>query len=133
MIFQAMLDASSLLPEAGKQLSRSMVPIEFVVAFLPFLAGIVTGIAIGFAGPSFPLVVGLIAVDPSISQASALVLAFTMGYVDMMLSPVHLCYILTRRYFTAELLPTYAYLFPCVLTVAGWGILVHFFLRIMEW
>ncbi len=133
MIFQAMLDSSSLLPEAGKQLSHSMIPIEFVIAFLPFLAGIVTGIAIGFAGPSFPLVVGLISVDPSISQASALVLAFTMGYIGMMLSPVHLCYILTRRYFTAGILSSYTYLLPCVMTVAGWGILVHIFLRFMGW
>ena len=65
MIFQAMLDASGLLPEAGRQLSESMVPIEFVVGFLPFLAGLVTGIAIGFAGPAFPLVVGLIAARPT--------------------------------------------------------------------
>jgi integral membrane protein (TIGR00529 family) len=133
MVFQAMLDSSALLPEAGLQLSRSMVPIEIVVGFLPFLAGLVTGIAIGFAGPSFPLVVGLISVDPGISQASALVLAFSMGYVGMMLSPVHLCYILTRRYFTAGLFPTYYYLVPCVLSVAAWGILVHIFLRLMEW
>jgi len=133
MIFQAMLDSSSLLPQAGMQLSRSLFPVEIVVAFLPFLAGLVTGIAIGFAGPAFPLVVGLVAVDPSISQASALVLAFTMGYAGMMLSPVHLCYILTRRYFTAGLVPTYYYLVPCVLSVVAWGILVHVFLRFMGW
>jgi integral membrane protein (TIGR00529 family) len=133
MVFQAMLEASQLLPEAGRQFSSSMVPIELVIAFLPFLSGLVTGIAIGFAGPSFPLVVGLIAVDPSISQASALVLAFSMGYAGMMLSPVHLCYILTRRYFSAGLFSSYVYLFPCVATVVGWGILVHVFLRFLGW
>ncbi|MDH3330078.1 MAG: DUF401 family protein [Desulfobulbaceae bacterium] len=133
MIFQAMLDSSSILPEAGLQLSRSKIPLEIVVAFLPFLAGLVTGIAIGFAGPAFPLVVGLVSVDPDISQASALVLAFSMGYAGMMLSPVHLCYILTRRYFTAGLFPTYYYLVPCVLSIAAWGILGHIFLRLMGW
>jgi len=133
MIFQAMLDSSFLLPQAGMQLSSSRMPVEIVVAFLPFLAGLVTGIAIGFAGPAFPLVVGLVSVDPSISQASALVLAFAMGYVGMMLSPVHLCYILTRRYFTAGLFSTYYYLIPCVISIAVWGILVHIFLRCMGW
>ncbi len=133
MVFQAMLEASMLLPEAGRQFSSSMVPIEIVIAFLPFLSGLVTGIAIGFAGPSFPLVVGLIAADPSISQASALVLAFTMGYAGMMLSPVHLCYILTRRYFSAGLFSSYVYLLPCVATVVGWGIVMHVFLRFMGW
>jgi hypothetical protein len=133
MIFQAMLETSLLLPEAGRQLSASMVPIELVIAFLPFLAGLVTGIAIGFAGPAFPLVVGLVAADASISQASALVLAFTMGYAGMMLSPVHLCYILTRRYFSAGLFSSYVYLVPCVLSVAAWGITMHVFLRFMGW
>lgn len=133
MVFQAMLDASGLLPEAGRQLDASMVPVEFVVGFLPFLAGLVTGIAIGFAGPAFPLVVGLISVNGQLSQASVLVLAFSMGYAGMMLSPVHLCYILTRRYFVCDLLPSYVYLLPCVFTVAGWGIAMHIFLRLAGW
>jgi len=131
MVFQAMLDASGLLPLAGRQLSDSMVPLEVVIAFLPFLAGLVTGIAIGFAGPSFPLVVGLMAADPSLSQASVLVLAFSMGYAGMMLSPVHLCYILTRRYFVSGLFQSYSYIFPCVLTVAAWGVVMHVALRLI--
>ena len=133
MIFQAMLDASNLLPEAGRQLEDSLVPIEFVVGFLPFLAGLVTGIAIGFAGPAFPLVVGLVSIDAHLSQASALVLAFSMGYAGMMLSPVHLCYLLTRRYFGSDLLSTYVYLIPCTLAVAGWGIVMHLTLRLLGW
>jgi hypothetical protein len=130
MIFQAMLDASGLLPLASKQLSDSMVPLEFVIAFLPFLAGLVTGIAIGFAGPAFPLVVGLMGSNPDLSQASVLVLAFSMGYAGMMLSPVHLCYILTRRYFFAGLFQSYIYIFPCVLAVASWGVIMHVLLRL---
>ncbi|MGW8161260.1 MAG: DUF401 family protein [Desulfobulbales bacterium] len=133
MIFQAMLNASGLLPEAGRQLNASMVPVELVIGFLPFLAGLVTGIAIGFAGPSFPLVVGLISVDSHLSQASSLVLAFSMGYVGMMLSPVHLCYVLTRRYFVSALFPSYVYIVPCALAIAGWGILMHLLLRLAGW
>ncbi|MHB8790272.1 MAG: DUF401 family protein [Desulfobulbaceae bacterium] len=133
MVFQAMLDASGLLPEAGRQLGRSLVPIEVVIAFLPFLAGLVTGIAIGFAGPAFPLVLGLVAVDPHLTQASALVLAFAMGYAGMMLSPVHLCYVLTRRYFISGLFPSYVYIVPCTLAVAGWGVLMHILLRLIGW
>lgn len=133
MVFQAMLDASGLLPLAGQQLSESMVPLEIVIAFLPFLAGIVTGIAIGFAGPAFPLVVGLVGSAPSLSQASVLVLAFSMGYAGMMLSPVHLCYILTRRYFFSGLWQSYVYIFPCVLAVVSWGLIMHVILRMIGW
>lgn len=133
MIFQAMLDASGLLPAAGRQLDASMIPVEFVVGFLPFLAGLVTGIAIGFAGPAFPLVVGLISTDAHLSQASVLVLAFSMGYAGMMLSPVHLCYILTRRFFLCDLLPSYSYVLPCVLSVAAWGVAMHILVRLAGW
>ena len=97
------------------------------------LAGLVTGIAIGFAGPAFPLVLGLAAVDPHLTQISALALAFSMGYAGMMLSPVHLCYVLTRRYFISGLFPSYVYILPCTLVVAGWGILMHILLRLTGW
>lgn len=133
MIFQAMLEASDLLPAAGRQLGSSAIPVEVIIGFLPFLAGLVTGIAIGFGGPAFPLVVGLATGDPAISQGAALVLAFAMGYAGMMLSPVHLCYLLTRRYFVTGVLATYRYLLPCVLSVMLWGIAVHAGLRVMSW
>ncbi|GAB4344483.1 MAG: hypothetical protein Kow0089_21050 [Desulfobulbaceae bacterium] len=133
MVFQALLDASGLLPLAGKQLSDSAVPLVMVIGFLPFLAGLVTGIAIGFAGPAFPLVVGLMAGDPTLSQASVLVLAFSMGYAGMMLSPVHLCYVLTRRYFVSGLFQSYRYILPCVLTVVAWGVVMHVVLHAWGW
>jgi len=133
MIFQSFLDASGLLPAAGEQLVRSSAPPELIIAFLPFLAGLVTGIAIGFAGPAFPLVVGLADNLGDMSQGSALVLAFTTGYVGMMLSPVHLCYVLTRRYFHVPLPATYKYLVPCLVPVMIYGIAVYSFMHFMGW
>ena len=133
MIFQSFLDASGLLPAAGEQLVRSSAPPELIIAFLPFLAGLVTGIAIGFAGPAFPLVVGLADNLTDMSQGSALVLAFTTGYVGMMLSPVHLCYVLTRRYFHVPLPATYKYLLPCLAPVIGYGIAVYSLMHFMGW
>ncbi len=133
MIFEAMLEASALLPAAGRELGGSAIPVEVIIGFLPFLAGLVTGIAVGFGGPAFPLVVGLADGDPAISQGAALVLAFAMGYAGMMLSPVHLCYVLTRRYFVTGVLETYRYLLPCILSVILWGIIVHAGMRMMSW
>jgi hypothetical protein len=40
-------------------------------------------------------------------------LAYTFGYAGMMLSPVHLCFLVTKDYFKAGLLGSYRYLiFP---------------------
>ena len=71
--------------------------------------------------------------DPGLSQASVLVLAFSFGYAGMMLSPVHLCYILTRRYFISGLFQSYVYILPCVLAVVAWGVFMHVFLRFCGW
>ncbi len=97
------------------------------------MAVFVAGIAVGCAGPAFPLVVGLAAAAPQLTQSSALVLAFSMGYAGMMLSPVHLCFLLTRRHFAVRSAPTYYYLLPCVLLVLCWGVASHLFLRYMGW
>ena len=132
MIFESLLDSSGLIPLAGHELSRSSVPISLIIAFLPFLAGLVTGIAIGFAGAAFPIVVGFIsAADVNIQPMAALVLAFSMGYAGMMLSPVHLCFLLTVDYFNASFIKVYKYLLPCVLIVMFFGIVLYQLLQIL--
>ena len=132
MIFESLLDASGLIPLAGQELSRNQVPVGLIIAFLPFLAGLVTGIAIGFAGAAFPIVVGFVSTDPTLQPIGALVLAFSMGYAGMMLSPVHLCFLLTVDYFSASFIKVYRYLLPCVLSVMLWGIAMYFLLKTLN-
>jgi len=132
MVFQAMLEGSELLPAAGREMAASRIPAAVIIGLLPFVAGLVTGIAIGFAGTAFPLVAGLAATAATpMPLLAALVLAFTMGYAGMMLSPVHLCFVLTRDFFSAPLLRMYLYLLPCVATVVAFGLLLHLLLRVL--
>lgn len=133
MIFESLLDSSGLIPLAGRELSIGHVPIGLIIAFLPFLAGLVTGIAIGFAGAAFPIVVGFItAGDIGMQPIAALVLAFSMGYAGMMLSPVHLCFLLTVDYFSASFIRVYKYILPCVLSVMAFGILLYQVLQVLS-
>jgi hypothetical protein len=132
MIFESLLDSSGLIPLAGRELSIGQVPIELIIAFLPFLAGLVTGIAIGFAGVAFPIVVGFISAgEISMQPMAALVLAFSMGYVGMMLSPVHLCFLLTVEYFSASFLKVYKYILPCALSIMVFGIIAYQVLQML--
>lgn len=126
MIFESLLDSSGLIPLAGRELSIGRVPIGLIIAFLPFLAGLVTGIAIGFAGAAFPIVVGFISAgDIGLQPMAALVLAFSMGYAGMMLSPVHLCFLLTVDYFSASFIKVYRYILPCVISVMAFGVILY--------
>ena len=115
MVFQALLDSSARLPLAGDEMMASGIPLPCVVALLPLMAGIITGIAAGFAGMAFPLIVGLMEITGSnLTPLATLALAFGFGYAGMMLSPVHLCLVLTRNYFDASLLAIYRLILPCV-------------------
>lgn len=114
IFFKNLLSQSGLVPVAGDQLSASGIPLTGIAVLLPLVAGFVTGIAIGFAGISFPLLLGLAnAPGTEISAASILFLGFASGYVGMMVSPVHLCFILSRGYFSASLKGMYRYIIPC--------------------
>ncbi len=133
MIFESLLNSSGFIPLAGRELSRGSVPIALIIAFLPFLAGFVTGIAIGFAGAAFPIVVGFISAgDVSMQPMAALVLAFSRGYAGMMLSPVHLCFLLTVDYFSASFIKVYRYLLPCVLSIMAFGIILYHMLQMLS-
>jgi uncharacterized protein len=134
LVFKFMLDRSGLLPLAGRELVHSGIPVEFAVAGLPFLAGLVTGLALGYTGTSFPLVVGLMAVENSrLTPMSTLVLAYGFGHAGMMLSPIHLCLLVTRDYFRSEFAATYRRFVPCVLAVMAWSIVEHVLLRLLGW
>jgi len=132
MIFESLLNSSGLIPLAGRELSLGRVPISLIIAFLPFLAGLVTGIAIGFAGTAFPIVVGFISAgDINLQPMAALILAFSMGYAGMMLSPVHLCFLLTVDYFSASFIRVYRFILPCVLSVMAFGVILYQMLQML--
>lgn len=132
MIFKALLEFSGLLPLAGQDLIAGGIPLVIVAAALPFAAGLVTGIAIGFAGASFPLLLGLVALpDSGLGMVSTMVLAFGFGYAGMMLSPLHLCFVLSRGYFAARRRGMYRYLMPGqILMMAGTVVLYAALVRV---
>ncbi len=119
MIFQHMLGCVDAPKRIGEELIRLNVPVLAVVAILPFIAGLVTGIAVGFVGTSFPIVLGLIGNAAEFGPiAPYVVLAYVFGHMGQMLSPLHLCYILSNRYFKTSFASVYAQIAPAVLVNA---------------
>ena len=80
-------------------------PVIFIILLIPFISGMTTGIAVGFVGISFPIVISLIGQNPDFfTLISTIVLAFGFGYMGMILSPVHVCLIVTNKYFKTRML-----------------------------
>lgn len=134
LIFKAMLDRSGLLPVAGRELVAARVPPTAVVMALPFLAGMVTGIGVGYTGTSYPLIVGLMHTPGSgMTPLATLALATAAGYVGMMLSPVHLCLLMTRDYFRASSAGIYRLLVLPMISVLACGAVLHALFRGLGW
>jgi len=72
--------------------------------FLPFLVGMVSGINVAFVGATFPLLLGLLdALNMREQMIPYLVLASFTGFTGVMISPIHICFILTCEFFGADL------------------------------
>lgn len=83
--------------------------------FLPFLVGLVAGINVAFVGATFPLLLGLLHNLGMESQVIAyLVVASFAGFTGVMISPIHICFVLTCNYFGADVGSTWRRLIaPC--------------------
>jgi len=130
MAFKGALVDSQAVLQIREEMVLYKIPFLVVIMALPFISGFVTGITIGFVGATFPLLVPLFA---GLSPLDFLVhasLAYVSGYVGMMLSPVHICLLVTKDYFNASLTASYRLIYkPAVAVMAAWMVflgILHF-------
>ncbi len=124
MVFKGILTDSSAVPQIQKELVTYRIPTTLIIMLMPFLSGLISGIAIGFVGISFPLIIPLFPEAKDILFLGHVALAYSFGYMGMMLSPVHLCFLVTKDYYRASLLKCYRYLIPPAVAVMGLTVLV---------
>jgi uncharacterized protein len=117
MIFQGMMKDSRAVVDIRTELMAYHIPMLLVIVIMPFLSGLITGIGIGFVGTSFPLIIPLFPASSLFEYLSYAALAYVFGFMGMMLSPVHLCLLVTKDYFKAGLLDSYRSILKPLLTV----------------
>jgi integral membrane protein (TIGR00529 family) len=124
-VFQNMLQGAALVETACIEMAEWGIPAAVAVAALPALAGLVTGVAAAFAAVSLPLVVQLLATpEAGLHPMATIILAYVSGYVGMMMSPVHLCIIVTGDYFSASLRNALLRIVPCALVVFSFAVIL---------
>ena len=93
-----------LAAQMHHELAAWGIPVVALIMLIPFLTGVSTGIAIGFVGASFPIVMSLVGSDPAPAYLyGSIALAYGSGYAGMLLSPVHVCLIVTNEHFKTSL------------------------------
>jgi uncharacterized protein len=92
-----------LMEQMKNELAILNIPVIALIIVIPFISGITTGMAIGFVGASFPIVISLIGTDPSAGLLfSTVVIAYGFGFMGMILSPVHVCLVVTNAHFKTK-------------------------------
>ncbi len=109
---------STLITGMRDEFIRTGIPIVAVIMLIPFISGMATGVAFGFVGASFPIVFALVGPEltPALSAATT-AFAYTFGYMGMMLSPVHACFVVTAEYFGTRIFSAYRYILGPVTVV----------------
>lgn len=102
IVFKEMIQFSGAVEGVTKAFSQFNIPYFLVFLLIPFITGLITGVSVGFVGSSFPLLLNL-----KHTYSYDIAFAFVSGYLGVLLSPLHLCLILTRQYFKADITGLY--------------------------
>ena len=97
LLFQQVLLDTGALSGVVAMLRSSRISPLIISGILAFVAGILTGTSGGFVAVSMPIVVAL-----APGEISAAIVGFVLGTAGQMLSPMHLCILVTIEYFKAN-------------------------------
>lgn len=129
MVFKRILEVSGALESVTGVFQSEGISAYLLLFAVPFFLGLLTGVNHAYVGISFPI---LLPIFGSENPDMVLVMfAYVSGFVGILLSPTHLCLVLTIDYFKAELRDVYKILlWPSVVIFIA-AFLVLLFLRIL--
>jgi hypothetical protein len=105
-VFSTLLSAAGVAADSAAELAAAGIPALAAVALLPFVAGLVTGVGFGYVGLAFPIILGLLPAGGAFPREAGIVLAGAFGYAGMMLSPLHVCMVVSAEHFGTGLAAT---------------------------
>ncbi len=129
MVFKGIMTESGAVVQIRNELMAYRIPVILIIIIMPFLSGFISGVSIGFVGTSFPLIIPMFQTNHVFEYMSFVVLAYSFGFMGMMLSPVHLCLLVTKDYFKARLLKSYRQIILPVVCTMLTAIVLFFALR----
>ena len=113
MFFKEAMENSGAVKNLSQFFIREGIPVSPILFLLPFITGMLTGLTVGFVGSTFPLIISI----TSHASLGAISFAFASGFLGVLLSPVHICLILTREYFKADLWGIYKMMLPACVVI----------------
>ncbi|HDQ41616.1 MAG TPA: DUF401 family protein [Desulfonatronum sp.] len=101
-MFKAILEEGGVVRDLAGSVTTPAA-LFWISLILPFIVGIISGLTVAFVGGTLPLILGL-AAQLNIDQTmSYIVLTLFSGYIGVLVSPLHVCLILSCGYFHTSL------------------------------
>jgi integral membrane protein (TIGR00529 family) len=124
MAFKKVLESSQAIRTISTFLSSSGVPFRLIAIVIPLMVGLMTGMTIAPIAIGFPILIPLFQDDPDF--LNYMMLAFASGIAGDLLSPFHLCLVLTKNYFRADLTGIFRLLWIPVASLIGMALLMTY-------
>lgn len=114
LIFQKIISISNIFNYLqGEHLSLGIL---ILFSFgISFSLGFLTGVNTAYIAIAFPVMLPIIQSSPHFLHLS--IYLYVIGFAGILLSPVHLCLVLSNEYFGSNLVKVYKYLIPPVLVL----------------
>ncbi|GAB6125729.1 DUF401 family protein [Humidesulfovibrio idahonensis] len=125
LVFKDVLQASGAVAQLARVASGPGALFALTLG-LPFLVGLISGITVAFVGATFPIILGVLhnlslAGNPGLEAQLLphLALGLFAGFTGVMVSPLHVCFVLSCQFFGADIASTWRrLLIPCGLLLA---------------
>jgi uncharacterized protein len=97
-VFKGVLDGGGVVREISGTIAGPWTLLAATVA-LPMLVGLISGLTIAFVGATFPLILGVLDQLGIQGNIPYVVLGLFAGYAGVLVSPIHICFLLTCEFF----------------------------------
>lgn len=105
MVFKRILEVSGALNFVDNVFQSRGVSTYLLLFAIPFIIALLTGVNHAYVGISFPVLLPIL--GGGNPDMVLVMFAYVSGFVGILLSPAHLCLVLTLDYFKAELRDVY--------------------------
>ena len=111
MIFRQMIEASGATNIIQEGIASTAIPSILLIILIPFFLGTITGYNLGSVALSYPIVASLQGDIPAVSFASIIFISSFVGYL---ISPIHLCNVVSSEYLKTDTTKMYKFYIPSV-------------------
>jgi len=127
LVFKDIINASGAVDQLAAVFQSWGVPPIILFILLPMVIGYLNGITHAYVSVAFPLLLPFFLDPQGNVDLSKVQLAYAFGFIGVIFSPVHLCLILSAKYYNADLNGVFRKLILPSVVLAITSLLFYFF------